>query len=99
MGRSRKDMNKEIRKENLREYMSQLRNVKSIVDNIEEMERPETDKERISALDKANVSRFRLLNKYMGDQKSVDIHADIEGSIEHSVAAFVLSPEKADEEG
>jgi len=77
MATTRAHLNRAIRQEALREQLSNQGHLQQVIENIKEIEKPDVDKDRVMALDKANATRMKLINKYLPDLKLVD--AEISG--------------------
>jgi len=77
MAKTRAQLNKEVRKEGLREQLADQCRLQHIVENLNKIEElDETDEFFKNSLDKLKVSneqRLRLLNKYLPDLKSQEI--------------------------
>ena len=76
-GESRKDANRRIRQEALREWLSKKCTAQHLVDNIIKIEKLDTSSESFTNdLNKwktANDQRLKILNKYLPDLKSVEV--------------------------
>lgn len=80
MGESRKESNKRIRQEALREWLSKKCTAQHLVENIQKIEKLDANSECFrNDLDKlkvANDQRLKILNKYLPDLKQSEIIGD-----------------------
>ncbi len=74
-GLRRADANRAIRKEAVREQISRQKHVQSIVKTIDKIEDMETDLDpmELNRLKIAMDARFRLVSKYLGDVKAIEV--------------------------
>ena len=79
MAETRAQLNRRIRQEALREQLSKQKHIEQVIENIKEIEKPDVDKDRVIALEKANNARMKLVNKYLPDLKLVDAEVTGEG--------------------
>lgn len=74
-GDNTKKTQRDIKKEELRRYLSERGKLAHIFDNIEKLEDQgiEMDNVMVSRLNSATATRLALLKKYLPDEKSVEI--------------------------
>jgi len=74
-GESRANQNREIKREEIKRYLAERGRVSYVFDIVEKLEDLSVplDNGDITRLGKAIDSRLRLLNKYLPDEKSVEL--------------------------
>ncbi len=85
MAETRKQSNRRIRQEALREQLSNQGHLQHIVENIQKIEklnpRTKTFSNQLNKLKTANDQRFVLVRKYLPDLKSVELTGDGGGPV------------------
>lgn len=74
-GHNRANQNREIRREEIKRYLSERGKVDYIFENVDKLEdlTCEMEQAEISRISKAIDTRLKLLNKYLPDEKSVEL--------------------------
>ncbi len=94
-GNSRANARREINREELKLFLSERGRVDYIFDNLEKLEDLNTAMESVEVqrVSKAIDARLRLLNKYLPDEKSVEIKNEEGGEFKTSGSVtFTFNP-------
>jgi len=73
--------NRKVRQDALRDQLAGMQHVGAVVKNIEAIENPSTDPDRIPALKAAAELRLRLVNKYLPDLKAIEVQGEVNNTL------------------
>jgi len=90
MAKSRKDQNRAIRQESLREYLSNQEHLRGVSQLIEKIE-VSSDSFEVTKYKTAAELKLKLVNKYLPDLKSTELTGDGGGDIRATIAAFEIN--------
>ncbi len=93
MAETRAQLNRKVRKEALREQLAAQGHVQHVVDILEKLGNPASDVEA-EMLERYKVvlnAKFKLISKYLGDDKSIEVTGDPEAPLLTGIAIEFIS--------